>query len=609
MASAFPLEAGSVLNQRYRIVRLLGVGATTATYEAEDLSLQRPVALKILLPEVLANDEWRDYFRHEVTAVAALHHPNLTRIYDWGAAGEMTYVVTEYLPGGSLRDILATRARLSREQTALIGLEVAAVLAYAHARNFIHGALRPSKILFDDEGRVRVSDLGIAATLSRVPSAGRDLEQALYSSPEQVLGLEIDGRSDVYSLALILFHCVTGEVAHGGVSIEAVRSNRLGAPLPHREELGPLDLILALGAAPEASARPDAAMFAGRLEAIAATLPVPRPVTLSPGNLGGFKVPSPVEIVSAPAMAVSGRALEEIADPVVRPFDLPGYRENFEQSPARQRPQRSSNGGRAAALLTVIVVLFAALAGAVAWKLGAFKTSHPVPSLIGLTDHGALSVLSQDGYGFSITVDGYQHSATATSGTIVRQNPAAGSSLAQGATVRVVLSSGPADVTVPSLLGLSCAQATSALTDAGLKASCPANREVPNATIAAGKVVATFLGTKKWPVLAAPGSTIVLVLSSGAPSTSTTTTTTTPGSTSTTTSTTTTTVPGHPARAVPSLVGKDPAQVYALMKAAELYYVTLGPGSQNGTWHKVLTQSPAAGTMVPWHSSVTVHVQ
>ncbi len=610
MAIAFPLEPGAVLNERYRVIRLLGVGASTATYEAEDLSLHRSVAIKILLPEVLANQEWRDYFRHEITAVAALHHPNLTRIYDWGEVGDLTYVVTEFLPGGSLRDLLATRSRLSREQCTLIGLEVATVLAYAHARNFVHGALRPSKILFDDEGRVRVSDLGVAATLSRVPNAGRDLEQALYASPEQVLATPIDGRSDVYSLSLIMFHALTGELAHGGVSIEAIRSNRLGAPLPHREELGPLDLILALGAAPEASARPDAAMFASRLEAVAATLPVPRPVTLTAGNLGGFRVPSPLDVLSAPAIAVTGRSLDESLDPVVRPFDLPGYRESFEQSPARQRPSRATRQGRAAVLLTIIVALFAVLAGAVAWKLGAFTSTHPVPSLLGLSDRAALSVLSQDGYGFSITVEGYQHSPSAPAGTIVHQTPTAGASLAQGATVRVILSNGPHAVTIPSLFGLSCAQATTALSDAGLKASCPISREVPNATVAAGKVVAVFLGTKKWPLTAAPGALIELVLSSGPPASSTTTTTTTSSSSTTTsTSTTTTTTPAHPTRAVPNLQGKNPAQTYALMKAAGLYYVTLGPGSQNGTWKKVVSQSPAAGTMVPWHSSVTVHVQ
>ena len=608
MVIAFPLEPGSVLNQRYRISRLLGVGATTASYEADDLSLNRPVVIKILLPEVLANEEWRDYFRHEVTAVAALHHPNLTRIYDWGSAGDLTYVVMEYLPGGSLRDVMATRGKLSREQSALIGLEVASVLAYAHARGFIHGSLRPSKILFDEEGRVRVSDLGIAATLSRVPNAGRDLDQAQYCSPEQVLGTTIDGRSDVYSLSLILYYCLTGEVAHGGVSIESIRSNRLGAPLPHREELGPLDLTLAMGAAPDVSARPDAAMFAGRLGSVAATLPVPRPVTLSPGNTGGFKVPSPLDILNAPAVAATGQVLLSDLTAVVRPLDLPGHREAFEALPSRRRPPQPNRSGRGALVLSTILILLLLLVGGIAWKLGAFTTSHPVPSLIGLSEHGALSVLSEDGYGFSITVQGYQHSPAARSGTILSQNPAAGRSLNQGATVRVVLSSGPSAVKVPNVRGLSCSEATTALSDAGLKVSCPSSRIHASATVAAGKVIAEYLGTTRNPRHARVGATIELVISSGPPAGSTTTTTSSPTTTTSSTSTTTTN-PAHPARAVPHLVGLTPSQVHAAMTTAELYYVTLGPGSQNGTWTKVVSQDPVAGTKVPWHSSVTVHVQ
>jgi beta-lactam-binding protein with PASTA domain len=607
MKIAFPLELGSVLNERYRITRLLGSGATTASYEADDLSLQRPVVVKILLPEVLANDAWRDYFRHEITAVAALHHPNLTSIYDWGTVGDMTYVVMEYLPGGSLRDVMASRNKLTREQSALIGLEVASVLAYAHARGFIHGGLRPSKILFDDEGRVRVSDLGVAATLSRVPNAGRDLDHALYCSPEQVLGAVIDGRSDVYSLALILFYSLTGEVAHGGVSIESVRSNRLGAPLPHREELGPLDLVLAMGAAPAVDARPDAAMFASRLGAVAATLAVPRPVTLSPGNLGGFKVPSPTDILTAPAVAVTGQVQLSDSASLIRPLDVPRYREALEPPGTRIRTPEPPRTNRALGVLVAIVILALLLAGAVAWKLGAFASSHPVPSLLGLSERGALSALSHDGYGFSITVTGYQHSPVALSGTIVRQNPAPGQALNQGGTVKVELSSGPSKLKVPRVRGLSCAEATTALVDAGLKASCPTARTYFSSKVATGKVIAEFLGTERNPRLASAGATIEMSVSKGpAPSTTTSTSTTTTTSTSTTT---TTTNPAHPPRAVPNLVGRNPAQVKAAMTSAELYYATVGPGSQNGTWTTVVSQSPIAGTKVPWHSLVTVHVK
>jgi serine/threonine-protein kinase len=584
------LQPGAVVNGRYVLRRSLASSEGSALFEAEDTSLQRPVALRVLLYDVLASEEWREYLKHETTAVAALHHPNLTRIYDWGEEAGNIYVVSEYLPGGSLRDVLAARGRLSQEQTALIGLEAATALAYAHARGFVHGALRPSKILFDAEGRVRVGDLGMSAVLHSEPGTARALEEARYCCPEQVLGVPLDGRSDVYSLALILFECLTGHVPHSGRTLETIRTNRLGAPLPQRPELGPLDLILALGAAHEPAARPDAVLFASRLASVATTLPVPRPVTLAPGNLGGFVVPTPDDVLSAPAIAISGRASGE-SDELVRPFDLPGYRESVAAARvgAAGRPGR---GGRAAALLAAVVVILLAVGLGVGWKAGWFTPSYAVPSLEGLSVPAAHDLLGKDG--LNLVELAPEHSSSVAAGDIISQRPAAGASLKQGQAVRVVPSSGAATLAVPAVLGQGCKSATTKLVAAGFSASCPIGQQVTSATVAAGAVVAVLAGTTENPASEPAGTALVLVLSKGPAATS--------------GSTTTTTAPAHAAVAVPNLVGKDPAQAKALMHAAGLYYETVGPGSNNATWTTVVSSSPGAGTRVPWHSSVTVTV-
>jgi len=591
--SIFP---GHVFGDRYVVRRPISSGGSVSTYEAEDRSLHRAVAVRVLVPELLADPQLHDRFRIETAAVSALHHPNLTSIYDWGEEEGATYVVTELLTGGSLRDILATRGRLSLEQTAMIGLEAATALAYAHARGFVHGALRPSKLLFDVDGRVRVGDLGIASTLAGSEIA-HPLEEARYLSPEQVIGAPLDGRTDVYALSLILFECLTGEVPHDGPTSQAARSNRLGTPLPQRSELGPLDLILALGAAPDLTARPDATLFASRLESVAMTLPVPRPVTLSSENSGSFRVPSANEVLLAPAVASARPVGDELTgEPVVRPFDLPGYRENYEAAAtSAASATRAKKRGRLGVLVTATVVVVAAIGGAVAWKLGLFTPKHTVPSLIGVTDQTALSLVSGDN--FTIAVTNRVASSSVPAGDIVSQSPVAGSDLASGGTIKVTVSSGPSGVSVPTVgvVGEPCAVAEQTLTSLGLSGTCTTAGAVKSATIPLGNVAGWTLGSQTNPSRVPTGAALTLIESAGN-TTSTTTTTTTPSSS---------TGP----RPVPNIIGMNRAQTLAAMKAAGLYYATVGPGSQNATWTTVVSTSPAPGTVVAWHSSVTVTVR
>ena len=586
---------GHVFGDRYVVRRALSSGGSVSTYEAEDRSLNRPVAVRVLVPELLSDPALHDRFRTETAAVSALHHPNLTRVYDWGEDDGAMYVVLELLGGGSLRDILATRGQLSKEQTAMIGLEVATALSYAHARGFVHGALRPSKILFDVDGRVRVADLGIASTLAGTEAA-HPLEEARYLSPEQVIGAPLDGRTDVYALSLILFECLTGDVPHDGPTVEAVRSNRLGTPLPHRAELGSLDLILALGAAPDLAARPEAALFASRLQSVAMTLPVPRPVTLSAENTGSFRVPSPTDVLTAPAVPTSRPVGDDAtANDVVRPFDLPGYRENFEATSAAALARTPRRRGKIGALATAVIVMAAAIGGVVAWQMGLFTPKHPVPSLLGVTDQTALSLVSDDN--FTISVVSRTTSNDVPAGDIVSQDPKAGTSLAQGGVIDVVVSSGPAGVAVPAsgVTNVSCAIAEENLVQLGLSGTCTTHGALASTTIPAGYVAEWVLGSTVDPARVPTGSHLTLIESAGAPSSSTTTTTTPASSTG--------------PRPVPNVIGLNRAQTLAAMKAAGLYYATVGPGSNNETWTRVVSTSPAPGTIVKWHSSVTVTVQ
>src|SRR5579862_72139 len=259
---------GRVLGDRYRLVAALGSGASAHVFLAEDLVLQRRVAVKVLQPALVHDESFLRRFRAEARSVAALNHPHVLRVFDWGEDEDGPYLVLEYLEGGSLHDMLARGRRLSIAQAARTGAQAADGLAYAHTRGLVHRDVKPANLLFDEEGRVRVADFGVARALAGAsltePSGGM-LGTARYASPEQAQGQPLDGRSDVYSLALVLCEAVTGSVPFTRDSPLATLQARIGAQLPEDESLGTLFPILALGAAPGAAERPDAVTFAAKL--------------------------------------------------------------------------------------------------------------------------------------------------------------------------------------------------------------------------------------------------------------------------------------------------------------------------------------------------------
>ena len=184
---------GRVLGRRYRLVSALGTGASAHVFLAEDVSLQRRVAVKVLQPALAKDEAFLKRFRAEARSVASLNHPHVLRVFDWGEDADGPYLVLEYLQGGSLRDVLDRGFRLSHAQAARLGAEAAQGLAYAHARGLVHRDVKPANLLFDEEGRVRVADFGVARALAEAAwtePAGAVVGTARYASPEQAAGQE-----------------------------------------------------------------------------------------------------------------------------------------------------------------------------------------------------------------------------------------------------------------------------------------------------------------------------------------------------------------------------------------------------------------------------------
>ncbi len=270
---------GRVLSGRYRIEAAIGTGASAHVYLATDISLKRRVAIKMLHPVLAADRAFLRRFRAEAQAAASLTHPNLVAVHDWGEDADGPYLVLEYLGGGSLRDLLDDSLPLGPAHVASIGAQAAHGLAYAHARGFVHRDVKPANLLFDDDRRrLCVADFGLARALAEAAwtePVGATLGTARYAAPEQAQGRRVDGRADVYALALVLFEALTGSVPFSADTTIGTLMARVGAELPAHDSLFPLEEVLRAAAAPEPDDRLSAAELARWLSETARELPAP----------------------------------------------------------------------------------------------------------------------------------------------------------------------------------------------------------------------------------------------------------------------------------------------------------------------------------------------
>jgi serine/threonine protein kinase/beta-lactam-binding protein with PASTA domain len=624
---------GHDLVGRYRITELLGVGHSAETYSADDLSLRRKVVVKVLLARLAAYEDVRRAFRDRIVRSATLSHPHLERVYDGGQESGHIFMVTEYLGGGSLEDVLASGRRLDVDDTARLGRDVGGALAYLHANGFVHGDLSPNSLLFDDEGRVRVTDIALSG-LAGMHAEQLSYDEVRYISPEQALGEPTTDKSDVYALALILFEAATGESPFETMTPEAMLRTRITAALPVRPELGTLDMLLAQAAVPDPRLRLDAEQFTNRLSGAVTTsaplsvAPVRDQMPLlaqfnppEPRTSIGFRPPSPDQVVGVPTgaptvgqfprpqparaprtnrFAVDPGSFEPVAD------ERPRQRRNALDELASSRPPRRR---RVAFFVAAVLLVVVAVGGGVAWKAGLLTQKHTVPSLVGLTYAEASQVLKGDGFTLSVTA--HTNSATVPAHEIVTQNPSAGTSAKSGLVITVTVSDGPIMVQVPTnVTGEDCVTATAQLLKLKLSAVCPPSSAVASATVPAGRVIRVLFKKATNPKSVPAGSTLTLVLSTGPAAGSTTTTTTTPGATTTTSPVaTTTTTAAQGLVAVPNLVGMGQAQVKAAMTTARLYYTTHGPNAGTPKWTTVVSSVPAAGTMVKRLSTVALNVK
>lgn len=342
------MNPSDIFDGRYRLVRLAGGGGMAEVWLAEDLRLGRPVALKILRERISREHDGDlvSALEREARVVARLQHPNIVSVYDAGQSGGRNFLAMEFVDGQSLRQVLNSRGRLGQQQAVTVGIQVAEALEYAHSQGVVHNDVKPENILVTDRGVAKVTDFGVAETVTRTlsPDEARDLLGTIaYLAPEVIQGSPPDQRSDVYSLALTIYELVSGRPPFGGVSAAAMAGQRLAAPAPPVRTYAPevsaeLEQVLAraLSFLP-ADRFQTAADFGRALAAVRATPPV----------VGSPPPPSP------PA----ARAAQQ--RPAATRYDTPTL-------VRRGGPPPPNRGSNAAAITAVVAAILIALgAGAV----------------------------------------------------------------------------------------------------------------------------------------------------------------------------------------------------------------------------------------------------
>src|SRR5579863_2962224 len=225
------ITPGMIIDDRYRVVTRVGSGGMADVYAVEDMQLGRRVAVKLLHERFAQDEEFVERFRREASSAASLSHANIVNVYDRGQWGGTYYIAMEYLDGRSLDAIVREEAPLPPDHAIELTEQVLRAARFAHRRGVVHRDLKPHNVIVDEEGRVKVTDFGIAqAGASEITQTGSIMGTARYLSPEQAQGNPVSPRSDLYAIGVMLYELLTGTVPFEGDSVVAIALRHLSEP-------------------------------------------------------------------------------------------------------------------------------------------------------------------------------------------------------------------------------------------------------------------------------------------------------------------------------------------------------------------------------------------
>jgi eukaryotic-like serine/threonine-protein kinase len=452
---------GRLLDGRYQVRSRIARGGMATVYLATDLRLERKVALKVMHGHLSDDVKFRDRFIQEARSAARLAHPNVVNVFDQGQDSDMAYLVMEYLPGITLRDLLQEHGRLTTDQTLDILEAVLAGLSAAHKAGIVHRDLKPENVLLADDGRIKIGDFGLARAASANTATGAALLGTIaYLSPELVTKGSADTRSDIYAVGIMTYEMLTGKQPFVGEQPMQIAYQHANDTVPAPSLENPrvpeeLDELVLWATTRDADDRPrDAKALLNEVLAVRTKL-----------DSEAAPATSVQRTVVMPEAAFPAAIRDTDETQVIAPLrkrPAPVITSAVDDLSANSRKRR----GRAGWVVALVIVLVLAAGGA-GWYFGIGPGANAtVPSVSGDTLTAATAALKQVGLvPLSTTTSQYDPNVAinAVSGT----SPAIGKSIAKGSKVTIILSKGPALIALPALTGKTEAQAKSAISSAG----------------------------------------------------------------------------------------------------------------------------------------------
>ena len=442
---------GRLIDDRYQVRSRIARGGMATVYLATDLRLERRVAIKIMHGHLADDASFKERFIQEARSAARLAHPNVVNVFDQGQDDDSAYLVMEYLPGITLRELLQDHSVLTSEQAMDILEAVLAGLAAAHRAGIVHRDLKPENVLLADDGRIKIGDFGLARAATANTATGAALLGTIaYLSPELVTRGVADTRSDIYALGIMLYEMLTGEQPYKGeqpMQIAYQHANdTVPAPSAARPSVPPeLDELVLWATARDPEQRPrDARALLDQLLDVQRVLADP-----SGAPLGRTMVLPPA---SATAVLPRGGTGETQVLPKARHRTGPVAPAQVDTVTALS--EATSRRRRRGFVWLAVVLVVAVLAGGAGWWFGAGPGSQvAVPDVAGQDPAAATSVLQEAD--FVVGEDAADWSVEVPAGQVIGTDPGSASRLQKGSTVSLVVSQGPQPLDLPTVVGQS----------------------------------------------------------------------------------------------------------------------------------------------------------
>ena len=469
------LSNGTFLGNRYEIIEKIGSGGMSDVYRAKDHSLGRDVAIKVLKSDFAQDSSFVTKFRAEAQSAAALEHPNIVNIYDVGSEDGLYYIVMEYIEGITLKQYIAKKGRLGYNEALSIAIQMARGIEAAHNKGIVHQDIKPQNIIISKEGKVKVTDFGIARAANSNTIHAGSMGSVHYVSPEQARNGFVSYASDIYSLGIVMYEMVTGRVPFDGDTPVAIAIQHIQSQMTPPEEIVPGLPIAVSRIIEKCTMKSPERRYASASELLVdlkrAMVNPDEDFVVIPNGASDLDKTRVISKSEQDEIKRRSFFKDDDTDPVP---ETDRDSENNDDAPVNSRMDKAVTiMGIAAAVVIVIIILFFVgsifdifhFGGKSKSDSSTEKTVVEIPDLEGFSVSQAKAALKEKGLEFAKA--GEESSDDVDKGDITRTDPEAGTKVEPGSTVQVYISPGTGDISVPSVIGDSEEEAKATLEAAG----------------------------------------------------------------------------------------------------------------------------------------------